>query len=236
MARSPEKSKPTKLPRKEKRAARRERFSQIKQAFTMTRERDSRLVPYLAVAILVPIAIGVGLAFVLHNFIALPIAGVFFAAIAGLQVFSRRVQASAYKEVEGKPGAAAGVVDTLRGEWKLTPAVQYNRNQDFVHRVVGRPGIVLLAEGSQAKRGLLVTEAKRVRKLAGTTPVYEVVVGNDEGEIAIKDLAKHMIKLPRNLKPAEATAVNKRLNALGGASLPIPKGPMPTRIPRGRGM
>ncbi len=233
MARDP-KTKTPKPSRKERRALRKERFSQLRTAFKMTRERDKRLVPYILIAVLVPIAIGVGLAAIFGTWLFTPFLGVLIAFIAGLQTFSRRAQASAYKEAEGKPGIAAGVVENMRGNWMLTPAVQFNKQQDFVHRVVGRPGVILLAEGGFAKRQLLSQEARRVKKIAGSTPVYEIVVGNADGEIAIKDLSKHLIKLPRNLKAGEASAVNKRLNALGGTNIPLPKGPMPTRVPRGR--
>ena len=233
MARDP-KTKPTRPSRSERRAARKERFAQLRTAFTMTRERDKRLVPYMVIAVLLPLIVAGVVTALTGLYLIVPVLGVAVAAIAGLQIFSRRAQASAYKEAEGKAGVAAGIVENMRGDWKLTPAVQYNRQQDFVHRVVGRPGVILVAEGSVAKRQLLRTEATRVKKIAGSTPVYEVIVGNGEGEIPIKDLSKHLIKLPRNLKPAEATAVNKRLNALGGTNVPLPKGPIPTRVPRGK--
>lgn len=226
------KTKTPKPSRKERRALRKERFAQLRTAFKMTRERDKRLVPLILLATLVPIGVALGVAALTGQWIFLPVLGVLIAFILGLQTFSRRAQASAYKEAEGKPGIAAGVVENMRGQWQLTPAVQYNKQQDFVHRVVGRPGVILIAEGGFAKRQLLSQESRRVKKIAGSTPVYEVVIGNGEGEVAIKDLSKHLIKLPRNLKAAEASAVNKRLNALGGTNIPLPKGPMPTRVPR----
>ena len=224
-----------KLPRSERKAARKARFAQIKQTFSFARERDSKLILFIAVAFVVPLVSLTGLGIALKSYVVFPILGLVLGLVAGVNIFARRVQATAYAEVEGKPGAAAGVVDTLRGNWALTPMVQFNRNQDFVHRVVGRPGVILLAEGGAAKRSLLAAEARRVRKVVGATPVYEIVVGSGEGEIEIAKLAKHMVKLPRNLKANEATAVNKRLKALGGPNVPLPKGPVPTRVPRGRG-
>ena len=77
MARSPKTPKPastsTKPSRKERGAARSERFKQIKTAFTMTRERDPRLVPLLGVAILAPLAIFITLAVVLGNYFLFPL-------------------------------------------------------------------------------------------------------------------------------------------------------------------
>lgn len=224
-----------KLTRAEKRQRRKENFSSLRTAFKMTRERDKRLVPYLALAAGIPLAIFVVLGVVTGSYLLFVPLGVGFALIAGMQIFTRRVQSSAYAEAEGKPGVAASVVENMRGDWKLTPAVQFNRNQDFVHRVVGRPGVVLLAEGGMAKRQLLSTESRRVKKVVGSTPVYEVVVGNGEGEVPIAKLTRHLVKLPRNLRANEAADVNRRLNALGGSNVPLPKGPMPTRVPRGKG-
>jgi hypothetical protein len=40
------------------------------------------------------------------------------------------------------------------------------------------------------------------------------------------------MKLPRVLKPKDVNAVESRLRALGGTAMPLPKGPVPTRVPR----
>jgi hypothetical protein len=40
------------------------------------------------------------------------------------------------------------------------------------------------------------------------------------------------MRLPRTLKQKEVNALESRLKALGGPNMPLPKGPMPTRMPR----
>ena len=47
--------------------------------------------------------------------------------------------------------------------------------------------------------------------------------------------ASFALKLPRNLKPAQVSAIRKRLDALTQTPLPIPKGPLPKgmKMPRG---
>jgi len=55
----------------------------------------------------------------------------------------------------------------------------------------------------------------------------------EEGQVPLRKLNKHMMKLPRNLKNDQVSEVNRRLKALGSMNLPIPKGPMPRNIPRG---
>ncbi len=61
-------------------------------------------------------------------------------------------------------------------------------------------------------------------------PIYEIQVGNDDGQITLGQLQKTLSKLPKNLRGAEVTEVRRRLEAVGNVqqNMPIPKGPMPT--------
>lgn len=163
--------------------------------------------------------------------------GLFMAAAAAAVVFGRRASAAAFGSVEGQPGAAAAVLTSMRGDWRVTPAVAFNRNQDLVHRVVGRPGVILVGEGSPSgTRGLMSQERRRLSRVAGDAPIYDVVVGDGEGQVALRKLQVHFTKLPRNLKPKQVNAMDARLKAIGGANIPLPKGPMPRggRVPRGK--
>ena len=67
--------------------------------------------------------------------------GVLLGALATMVLFGRYAQSAQYKAIAGQPGAAAAVVQTMRGNWTVTPAIAGNRNMDIVHRVVGRPGV-----------------------------------------------------------------------------------------------
>jgi hypothetical protein len=119
----------------------------------------------------------------------------------------------------------------------MTPAIAMTRNQDFVHRVVGRPGVVLVAEGSGARpRELLIAELRKVKRVAGDVPVYDIVVGDGPGQVPLKRLQVHMMKLPRNLKGKEVNAMEARLKAMGSMAMAMPKGPMPRggKVPRGK--
>jgi hypothetical protein len=144
------------------------------------------------------------------------------------------MQKMQYAQVEGQPGAAAAVLQTVRGNWRVTPAVGFTREQDLVHRVVGLPGVILVGEGNPTRtRTLITTEKKKLSRFIGDTPVYDVMVGDAEGQIALKALQRHLMKLPRNIKPAKVNDLDRKLKAMAPA-LPIPKGPMPTRVPRGK--
>jgi hypothetical protein len=126
---------------------------------------------------------------------------------------------------------------TLRRGWDSTPVVATNRHQDVVHRVVGRPGVILVGEGTSASRvvNLLNQEKRRHARVVGEAPVYDVVVGNDEDQVPLRRLPKYVMKLPRNLRPAEVTELRSRLRALGTQPVAMPKGPLPRnmKIPRG---
>ena len=89
--------------------------------------------------------------------------------------------------------------------------------------------MILVAEGSpQRVKSLLAQEKKKTARLVGDTPIYDVVVGNDEGQIPLAQLQKYMNKLPRNINSKRMDSIESRLSALGTRGGPaIPKGPIP---------
>jgi hypothetical protein len=213
-------------------APRGQRIRQLIQAYKLTYARDRQLPLWMALAFvgaaavifLINLLAGIAL------FIAIPIA-VIFGVLAATFVFGRRAQKAAFSQVEGQPGAAGWVLGNMRGDWRVTQGVQVTSQLDAVHRVLGRPGVVLVGEGSpQRVRPLLAQEKKRVARVVGDTPIYDVILGDDEGEVPIRRLNNHLVKLPRNLSQAQVNALEKRMAALGGTkAAPLPKGPMPTR-------
>ena len=154
------------------------------------------------------------------------------ALLAATYWFSRRAMRAAYTQIEGQPGAAAAVIQSLRGgNWLVTPGIAVNRSQDIVHRVVGKPGVILVSEGPSSRVvPMLANERKRTARWLPEIPIYEIQVGNDEGQVPLARLQKSLSKLPRNLRGGEVTEVRRKLDALGNAatSMPIPKGPVPT--------
>src|SRR5512135_764910 len=211
------------------------RLAQLQIVYRVTRQRDPKVLWWSLAGLVPPLVIGmlVGL-LVGPAWLWIPF-GLLLGVLLALNVFARRVQRSAYAEMEGKPGAAAGIVERMRGDWRVTPAVQVNRNQDVVHRVVGRPGIVLIAEGrGRGPRELLANEVRRVRRVVGDTPVHDIVIGGGEGEVSLQKLQVTLVRMgPRVLKGRDIDAVERRLRAVGGPTLPVPKGPLPRNVPRG---
>jgi hypothetical protein len=216
--------------RKEKRASRRETFRNLRQAFTLTRESDPRFVPYLVIFGVLAAAIGYVAVYAITNSVYFPIPiAVLAAVIVGMFVFSRRAQRSMFAQAEGQPGAAGWFLQQqLRGEWRLTQAVAGTTQLDAVHRLVGRPGIVLVGEGAQHRvRGLIAQEKKKIARVSGDTPIYDVIVGTDEGDLQLAKLSRFLVKLPNNLSREQVGALDKRLSALAGTRMPLPQGPMP---------
>jgi hypothetical protein len=209
-----------------------EKWKQIVVAYKITRQRDRTLPLWMALAFFA----GFGVILLLETLVGIPIfiavpTAVLFGVLGLMLVFGRRAQKAAFGQVEGQPGAAYWVLQNMRGDWRITQGVQVNAQLDAVHRVLGRPGVVLVGEGQPHRvRGLMAQEKKRVARVAGDTPIYDVMIGDEDGEVPIRRLNTHLVKLPRNLSQAQVNAMEKRLGVLGGTKAPpLPKGPMPTR-------
>jgi hypothetical protein len=163
------------------------------------------------------------------GFITLPVAflGAFF-------LFTRYANSAAFASIEGQLGAGASVLMSIKRGFVTTPAVNVNRNQDMVHRVSGKAGIILVGEGGFGVKSLMQDEKRKMERFLSGVPVTEVMVGENSGQVSIRKLHKHLKKLPKKLNTAQLREVRARLRSVGGLNLPMPKGPMPTnvRMPR----
>ena len=216
--------------------AKQSRRGQIRAAYKMTRQVDP-LVGWVTLAAgFFTFAVLVAVGFLVDMPLYLGLLGVMLGLLAATIVFGRRAEKAAYSQLEGQPGAAAAALNMLRRGWTVTPGIAVSRNQDVVHRAVGRPGVVLVGEGPPGRVGnLLAAEKKKVTRFVPDVPVYEVQAGDGDGQVPLQKLNRHLAKLPRNLKNPQVSEVNRRLKALGTMNLPIPKGPMPKgmRMPKG---
>ncbi|OBK88111.1 DUF4191 domain-containing protein [Mycobacterium sp. 1165178.9] len=215
-----------------RKAAARERRTQLWQAFKIQRQEDKRLLPYMtgAFVLIVGISVGVGIWAGGLTMITLIPLGVVLGGLVAFIVFGRRAQKSVYRKAEGQTGAAAWALDNLRGKWRVTPGVAATGHFDAVHRVIGRPGVILVGEGASTRvRPLLAQEKKRTARLIGDVPIYDIIVGNGEDEVPLAKLERHLTKLPANITVKQMDTLESRLTALGsraGAAV-LPKGPLP---------
>jgi hypothetical protein len=233
MAKKPTKAKTPKDPNKQG------RIKQIRQSYTMTKKSDPRIGLILAGVWLLGALAGFALMLLAVQTLVFPLVfGVLVGLLAVLIVFGRRAQRAAISQIEGKPGAAAAALGMLKRGWKTEPAIAVTKQQDVVTRVVGPPGIVLIGEGNVNRlRPLLTSERRKHERVASETPIHEIVVGHDPGQVPLGRLTKHVTKLGRELKPAQMTDVLARIKALDAnrSAIPMPKGPMPTSMKGMRG-
>ena len=181
------------------------------------------LIAIFAVVLVVGISLGILFDHPIYGgFVTIPLA-----LLASMFFFTRIAGSAAYSSIEGQIGAGASVLMAIRKGWTTTPAVAVNRQQDMVHRSVGRAGIVLTGEGGFAVRQMMQDEKKKSERFAPGVPITEVYVGDGDGQVPIRKLQKHLTKLPKKLSAHQMREVRARLKAVGGLSLPIPKGPMP---------
>jgi hypothetical protein len=211
------------------------RFKQLLDVFHMTRKVDSALIWWMLLAFLVPLAIGIVLAVLANSVfgaILWVVLGVVSGFLAALIVMNRRAERAAYARMEGQQGAVGAVLRaTLRRGWRGSeiPVAVNPRTRDAVYRAVGRPGVVLIAEGPKGRTQRLVDEERRkVSRVAPNVPVSVLRVGPDEGEIRLGQINRNLARLKGKLTRAEVLAVSNRLESLAGG-VPVPKGMDPTK-------
>ncbi len=206
------------------------RFKEFRDAYKITKSVKPWIGALLGSIVLIVFAIAVTLGVIGGHPIYAGFIGLPLALIAALITFTRIASTAAYASIEGQIGAGASVLLAIRKGWTTTPAVAVNKNQDMVHRSVGRAGIVLTGEGGQAVRQLIQDERKKSERYAPGAPIIEVIVGEGEGQVPLRKLQKHLQKLPKKLSAHQMRELRSRLKAVGGMSLPIPKGPMPKGV------
>jgi hypothetical protein len=210
-----------------------ERFRNLAEVWRQLRTLDPKAAGWIILAAAGGLALGGGVGFLLSLWAIVPMA-LLTGVLVALIVFNIRARRAMYGAIEGQLGAAAAVLQQMRGAWFVTPAVAMNGKQDLVHRVVGRPGVVLVGEGAaQRVKGLLAQERKRLSRAVGDVPIHTLVVGDGEDLVPLAKLQARVTKLPAKLRRKDVAKLERRLKPLTRA-LPIPGGIDPTAVRRGR--
>ncbi|NYG05646.1 F0F1-type ATP synthase assembly protein I [Phycicoccus badiiscoriae] len=222
------------------------RFAQIRQVFAASRKADPTIPWWMLLAFLAVLAVGAGIGALVGHWVYALVLSFPLGLLAATLVLSRMAERAAYRSLEGQPGAAGAALGALRRGWFFdqqpvaVDGARGTRPEDvagaaFVYRALGRPGIVLIAEGPDARRGkLLVQERKKVERVAPGVPVISVVVGDGADQVPVRKLSGKLTRMKPVLTKEEVSAVNKRLKSLGGLRPPIPAGmdPMRARVDR----
>lgn len=209
-------------------------FGQIREAYKVTKNEKPWIGAAMAFIFIAIVSIGILIGSAANHPIYAAFITTPFAFLAAMFFFSFVANRAAYSSIEGVAGAGASVMMAIRRGFTTTPMVAVNKQQDMVHRAVGRAGIVLVGEGSNAVRIMLTDEAKKVERFVPGVPVTTLIVGDGEGRVAINKLQRTMKKLPKQISNNQLREVRNRLKAVGGFNMPIPKGPMPKnlRVPK----
>lgn len=216
-------------------------YTQLRQIYSNAKTTDPKLGWWMLGAFLLVLAIGLGIGALFDKVIYFAFLSVPLAFLAAVIVLSRRAEASAYRQIEGQPGAAGAALSSIRRGWYLEQqpvAAEVARGADMSHaaivfRALGRPGVVLVAEGPEARaRKLLLAEKKKVERVAPGVPVTTLRVGTGEGDdmVPIRKLASKVQRMKPVLTKAEVAVVNKRLKSIGGVRPPMPAGVDPTKM------
>ena len=217
------------------------RFAQIRQVYAAARQVDRLIGWWMLLAFVAVLVVAVGIGVLVGHWVYAVILGLPLALLAATVVMSRRAERAAYRAIEGQPGGAGAALGGLRRGWFFDQqpvaleGARGTRPEDlagaaFVFRAVGRPGIVLVGEGPQARvTRLLEAERKKVARVAPGVPVHLLQAGSGEGQVPVRKLSGKLTRMKPVLTKQEVSVVNKRLKSLGGVRPPVPAGMDPLR-------
>lgn len=208
------------------------------QVYQMTRKADPSVTWWMLAAIIICTIVGVFLGIFtntgLIGLIGWIVVGVLGGILLATIILGRKAEAAAYRQIEGQPGAVGAVLRTaLKGLWHGSemPIAVNPRTRDAVYRAIGRPGVVLIAEGPATHTKKLVhDEQTKIRRVAPNVSVTVLHVGPDANAVPLRSLSKAIRKTKSDspaLNRAEITAVEHRLTTLDNP-VGMPKGVDPT--------
>lgn len=216
-------------------------FSQLRTLYTFT-QQTYRGLPFILIGvILVGIAIGVGIGFLIPpvavwSVILWGVTGLLLGILLALTVTTRLSTRAMYKKIDGVPGATGHVISTALGRsWQASeyPVGVNPKTQEAVYRVIGRGGVVVIGEGTRGRLTRLVNdERQKIQRVASGVPLTVLYVGHADDEVHISQLAKTIKRIPKKIDRATMAAVIKRVDSVSQTvtSLPIPKGIDPTKV------
>ena len=199
----------------------------LKDAFRLTRKHKPIAFLWMALGFVVVLCAGIIVGSKLNHPVYFTLISLPLAVLVAFFLFTRQANTAAFLSIQDQLGAGASVLMAIRKGFTTTAAVNVSRNQDMVHRSVGRPGIVLVGEGTPAVRSLLQDEYRKMERFVPGVPLTQVVIGDGSDQVSLRKLQKHLKKLPKKLSKDQVREVRNRLKAVGGLNMPIPKGPMP---------
>lgn len=182
--------------------------------------------------VVVFVALGLLVAFLTDgSWILWIISGIMTALLAGLITLTQLAQRALYRQIDGIAGSSYAALQQIKRGWIIPDQpIAANREQDLVWRAIGRPGVVLIAEGPVSRvQSLVQAERKKITRVMHNVPVTVIFVGNGDGQVPLHKLQRKMNRLKKVLTNQEVPSVDARLRALSKASASIPKGIDPAK-------
>ncbi|TCD53594.1 DUF4191 family protein [Alloscardovia theropitheci] len=209
-------------------------FRQMKQLYDFTRQDDPQVTWWLIGAFVIPFVAVIAIGFVLNLGWFAWILNVILAFMLGLLattfVLSRRSETVGYKRIEGNPGAAGAVLQSLSKRiytFSEQPVWVDPRTKDMIWRGTSLYGIYLVSEGPTSRVSKAIeSEKARIRRVTQGSDIRIIVIntGNGEGQVPISRLSKEMRKRYKHpLTTEELDHLNGRLRTLermGGIGVP----------------
>lgn len=165
------------------------------------------------------------------SIVAYTIMALMIAIVIDTYLLSSLANRAVYQQLDGVKGAVYAVISNLKRGWIVeTQPVAFNRKQDLIWRIVGRPGVVLIGEGPHSRIfPMLMEERTKTSRVAPKVEIHVLQCGNEPGQIPISKLLKTINRLPKSLDKNAIPILGKRLESLQGKGGPgIPKGVDPT--------
>ncbi|WP_296631328.1 DUF4191 domain-containing protein [Rhodoluna sp.] len=213
-------------------------FRQLWSMYKLTAKSDRTSVVYAAVALVIPVIIGLALSFItapgnVLNLVITLITSLMLGVLLAMVVMSRRAERAAYTRIEGQAGAVGAVLSSgLRRNWRgAEMPVAFNpRTREAVYRAIGPGGVVLIGEGTRkGLTTLLEDEKKKIGRVLPGVNIEVLLVNTEPGGVRIFELTRTLYKLKKVLNRSEVSLISKRLAALG-INIPVPKGIDPTKV------
>lgn len=206
-------------------------YKTLWQAYRMTAEMDPAVTWWLLGIFVVVMGAMTGIGIGTGRLWYFLVIGLPLAVLAMIFVLARRAESASYKRIEGQPGASLSAVRTVRGwDFPDEPVDMNPKTLDIVFRGSGRGGVVLVSEGpSHRVSRMIADQRKRVARVLPNVPITVIQCGDEEGQVPLRKVARQLRKVRPTLDKRATAEVTKRLKALGGARLPVPKGIDPYR-------
>lgn len=213
------------------------RIAQVFEVLGLVVKRNKMAGFWLAISTLIPLLAFIALALFTTNgnivaLVVYIVLGVMAGLLAFLIVLGRFTQGLMYENLQGQPGAVSALIkNQLRRSWRGNDVpIRVNKSQDLVYRLVGRPGVVLVAEGNLSRVSPLLEDAKReVQRIVPGVTVHTLHVG--DGGLLIKEFFKNLYKLKGSIRTAEILVVSNRLASITKSpTAMMPKGIDPTKM------